>query len=83
MSKIRTAIIRAENALNEASIRLQAVEKIIEFVGFANEDLPEISSCNGSNEIILVWHGCELNANQIIKHIEYKKCIEPNDFFGL
>lgn len=82
MSKIRTAMIRAGNALCEADMRLQAVERLINFVGFNDNDLPEISSCNGSHEIILVWHGREINENQIVNLTEDKKYIEPSDFIG-
>ena len=80
MNIVRNAIRKAEKKLTEASLALQDIEHALVFVGFDDNDKPQISSCNGGNEIILVWHGREIDANQIVSCMSKKKCIESNDF---
>lgn len=83
MNRLEIAIKKAENALIKADSALQGISKHIKYIGFSDNDEPEISSCNGSHEIILEWHGRELDANQIIYNMNTKGNIEPSDFIGM
>lgn len=76
---LRSAIEKAEKKTNEANIALQAVNKYINFRGFKEDDEPELSMCSG-DELIIEWHGRELNRNQIIDYMENVGYIAPNDF---
>lgn len=83
MNRLDVAIAKAETSLNKADLALQNIIRYIKFTDFEHNDEPNISSCNGSNEIILEWHGSELNKNQIIYEMRTKGFIEPNDFVGI
>lgn len=83
MDGLDIAIAKAETALNDADLALQNIIRYIKFTDFEDNDEPNISSCNGSNEIILEWHGSELNKNQIIYEMRTKGFIGPKDFIGL
>ena len=83
MNRLDVAIAKAETSLNKADLALQNIIRYIKFTDFEPNDEPNISSCNGSNEIILEWHGSELNKNQIIYEMSTKGFIEPNDFVGI
>lgn len=79
---LRKAILRAEKKQNEADIALQAINQYLSFRDFECDDEPELSICSG-DEIILEWHGWEINRNEIIDHMENKGFITPKDFYVL
>lgn len=83
MDGLDIAIAQAEAALNKADLALQNIPRYLKFTNFDTDDEPNISSCNGSHEIILEWHGAELDKNQIINEMRTKGFIEPNDFVGI
>lgn len=83
MKNLIKAIKKAEAALNKSDLALQAIHLHLKFMSFTVDDLPQISSCNGSHEIILEWHGSEINCNQIIYLMTKKGYIEPHDFIGI
>lgn len=76
---LRNAIEKAEKKANEANIALQAVNKHLTFKGFNEEDTPELSMCSG-DELILEWHGGEIDRNTIIDYMENVGYITPDDF---
>lgn len=76
--RLRNAIIKAENKLNEASAAIQNISHYVKFKNFTNNE-PDIT-CAGGEEIIAVYNGAELDRNQIIELMESKNCIEPSDF---
>lgn len=76
---LRNAIEKAEKKANEANIALQAVNKYLTFKGFNEEDTPELSMCSG-DELILEWHGGEIDRNIIIDYMENVGYITPDDF---
>lgn len=83
MNGLDIAIDKAETVLNKADLALQNIHRYLKFTDFDTNDEPNISSCNGSHEIILEWHGGELDKNQIINEMRTKGFIEPNDFVGI
>ena len=76
---LRNAIEKAEKKANEANIALQAINKHLIFKGFNEEDTPELSMCSG-DELILEWHGGEIDRNAIINYMENVGYITPDDF---
>lgn len=70
---------KAESLQIKADLALQKVFAHIKFVGFKENDMPNISMCAG-NEITLEWHGIELDQNEIIELMKTKSCIKPIDF---
>ena len=76
---LRNAIEKAEKKANEPNIALQAVNKYLTFKGFNQDDKPELSMCSG-DELILEWHGGEIDRNTIIDYMENVGYISPDDF---
>lgn len=76
---LRNAIKKAEKKTNEANIALQGVNKHLTFKGFNQDDEPELSMCSG-DELILEWHGGEIDRNTIIDYMEIVGYITPDDF---
>lgn len=77
---LRKAIENAEKKQNEANIALQSIRRHLRFRGFIEDDEPELSMCSG-DEIILEWHGAEIDRNTIILHMEKFGVITPKDFY--
>lgn len=76
---LRKSIEKAEKKANEADIALQAVHKHLTFHGFRNGDEPNLSMCSG-DELILEWHGGELDRYRIIEYMENVGYITPDNF---
>lgn len=76
---LSTAIKRAEVAANRLSISLQEIERQLIFHGFQEDDLPQVTICNG-DEIILVYRGSEIHAPTFIEIMEERGYITKNDF---
>ena len=78
---LRKAIKLAEKKQNEADLAVQAIQKHLAFSGFDTNDEPVAVMCSG-NEIILEWHGAELDANTIVDYMENAGFIAPDCFVG-
>lgn len=78
---LRKAIKFAEKKQNEADSAVQAIHKYLAFSGFDTYDEPVVAMCSG-NEIILEWHGAELDANNIVDYMENAGFITPDCFVG-
>lgn len=79
---LRKAIKFAEKKQNEADQAVQAIHKYLAFSGFDTNDEPVAVMCSG-NEIILEWHGAELDANTIVDYMENGGFITPDCFVGI
>lgn len=79
---LRNAFKKAEDKQNEADMALQSIAKYLTFHKFSEGDEPKLSMCSG-NEVILEWHGSELDRNQIIDYMENVGYITPEDFKGV
>lgn len=81
MNKIglRTAVKRAEAVANRLSASLQEVERHLVFRGFQEDDIPQVTICNG-DEIILVYSGSEIDAPTFIRIMEEVGYITKDDF---
>ena len=81
MNKIglRTAVKRAEAVANRLSASLQEVERHLVFRGFQEDDIPQVTICNG-DEIIAVYNGSEIDAPTFIRIMEEVGYITKEDF---
>ncbi|WP_281642172.1 hypothetical protein [Hoylesella loescheii] len=81
MNKIglRTAVKRAEAVANRLSASLQEVERHLVFRGFQEDDIPQVTICNG-DEIIAVYNGSEIDAPTFIRIMEEVGYITKDDF---
>ena len=77
--KLRYAVKNAEAKLNEASCAIQNIERYLTFVRFDNIE-PQVSACNGSDEIILEYCGREIPIEEAITRMEEIGYITPDDF---
>ena len=76
---LRAVVKQAEADANRLSASLQEVERHLFFCGFQEDDMPQVTICNG-DEIILVYRGSEIDAPTFIKIIEEVGYITKNDF---
>lgn len=79
---LRKAIKLAEKKQNEADLAVQAIQKHLAFSGFDTNDEPVAVMCSG-NEIILEWHGAELDINSVVDYMENGGFITPDCFVGI
>lgn len=75
---IRNLVKRAEQKESELSIALQNIEKELVFRGFQDET-PNVSMCAGC-EIILEYHGSEINIKKAIELMEEVGYISIDNF---
>lgn len=78
---LRKAIKFAEKKQNEADLAVQAIQKHLAFSGFDTYDEPVAVMCSG-NEIVLEWHGAELDINSVVDYMENAGLITPDCFLG-
>ena len=76
---LRTAVKQAEADANRLSASLQKVERHLVFCGFQEDDMPQVTICNG-DEIIAVYNGSEISAPTFIRIMEEAGYITKNDF---
>ena len=76
---LRTAVKQAEADANRLSASLQEVERHLVFRGFPEDDMPQVTMCEG-DEIILVYNGSEIHAHNFIEIMEEVGYITKNDF---
>lgn len=76
---LRAVVKQAEADANRLSASLQEVERHLVFCGFQEDDMPQVTICNG-DEITLVYRGSEIDAPTFIKIIEEVGYITKNDF---
>ena len=82
LSKLERLINRAEEAYLKQSLAVEAVENMLNFVGFEETGttyLPNLSIASGG-EMILVYDNSELHRQDIIELMATKGHIEPSDF---
>lgn len=77
--KLREAVKKAQAKLNEADCAVQSISKYLTFCHFGG-DVPNISSCNGTNELILKYHGREMPIEDVVERMEEYGYITPDDF---
>lgn len=77
--KLREAVKNAQVKLNEADCAVQSIWCCLTFCHFGGDE-PNISSCNGSNELILEYHGREMPIEDAVKRMEEYGYITPDDF---
>ena len=75
---LRNLVKRAEQKESELSIALQNIEKELVFRGFQNET-PNVSMCAGC-EIILEYHGSEIDIKKVIELMEEIGYISKDNF---
>lgn len=77
--KLRKAIEKAEHKMLEARSSVDNISKHIKFEGFDDNDMPSLNIAN-DEEIILVHYGKEVHTSDIIRCMESKGYITPDDF---
>lgn len=75
---LRKVVKRAEEIESELSFALQDIEKELVFRDF-QDDMPNVSLCGGS-EIIVEYHGSEIDIKEAIELMEEVGYISKNDF---
>lgn len=75
---LRNLVKRAEQKESELSIALQNIEKELVFKGFQDET-PNVSMCAGC-EIILEYHGSEIDIKEAIELMEEIGYISKDNF---
>lgn len=75
---IRKLVKRAEEIENELSGVLQNIGKELVFRDF-QDDMPNVTLCGGS-EIIVEYHGSEIDINEAIDIMEKVGYISKNNF---
>ena len=78
--KLENLFKRAYSRLNKADCALQEIYKALLFIGFQENDLPNISSSGSGSEIFLEWRGSELHEEQILYIMETDGVISPDSF---
>nr|DAW03025.1 MAG TPA: hypothetical protein [Caudoviricetes sp.] len=76
---LRAAVKQAEVDANKLSASLQVVERHLVFRGFQEDDIPQVTICNG-DEIILVYRGSEIDAPTFIEIMEEAGYITKDNF---
>lgn len=76
---LRRAVKLAEVKLNEADCAIQKIEMYLTFYRF-RAYTPNVSACNGSNEIIIEYCGREISIETAIDIMESVGYITPEDF---
>ncbi len=77
--KLRKAVQKASDKLNEADCAVQVIERHLTFSRFDGQE-PHVSVCNGSHEIILEYQGREMPIEEAIERMEEYGYITPSDF---
>lgn len=75
---LRKLVKRAEEIENELSGALQNIERALVFRDF-QDDMPIVTLCNGC-EIIVVYHGSEIDIKGAVEIMEKVGYISKNDF---
>jgi hypothetical protein len=75
---LRKLVKRAEEIENELSGALQNIGKELVFRGF-QDDIPNVSLCGGC-EIIIEYHGSEIDIKKAVEIMEKVGYISKNDF---
>ena len=76
--KLRNAVKKAEDKLNEANCAVQSIEPHLVFCGF-DKILPQVSACNG-DEIIIEYFGSEMSIKEAVERMEDYGYITPDCF---
>lgn len=79
---LKRQIRKAEDKFVEADSAVQNIMPLLKFNGFWDESDIHISMCGGG-EIILEYHGGEINANQIVTIMSERGYITKSDFVGI
>ena len=75
---LRKLVNRAEEIENELSGALQNIGKEFVFRGF-QDDLPNVALCGGC-EIIVEYHGSEIDIEEAVEIMDKVGYISKNDF---
>lgn len=76
---LRKVVKQAEAEANRLSIYIREIERHLVFVGFQEDNKPQVTICNG-DEIIAVYRGSKIGAPTFIKIMEEVGYITKDDF---
>jgi len=76
--KLRKLVKRAEEIESELSFALQDIERALVFRDF-QDGMPNVSLCGGC-EIIVEYHGSEIDIKEAVEIMEKVGYISKNDF---
>ena len=79
-AKLNKALKNIYNKANELDMSLQELDSMFIYKGFYNEDVPSIQICNG-DEVIVVFNGNEMFAEEAIELMLKNECITRDDFY--
>lgn len=79
---LKRQIRKAEEKFVEADSAVQNIMPLLKFNGFWDESEINISMCSGG-EIILEYHGSEMNTKQIVAAMSERGYITKSDFVGI
>ena len=79
--RLRDAIIRAYDLQHLADSAVSIVASLLVFRDFDYDDEP-IESITSSDEMILEWHGYEMQIDSAVSIMERIGYIQPTDFDG-
>ena len=82
IDKLKRQIKKAEDKFAEADSAVQNIMPLLKFKGFEDESDINIAMCSGG-EIILEYHGGEVDANHIVAAMSERGYISIDDFIGL
>lgn len=74
------ALDKAHKLLVDAEAAVSKLNSFLCFEGFEDDNIPCVSSCNGSDEIILEFNGSEIFIEDAISIMENRGYITPDDF---
>ena len=75
---LRKLVKIAEEIESELSFALQDIERALVFKDF-QDDMPNVSLCGGC-EIIVEYHGSEIDIKEVVEIMEKVGYISKNDF---
>ena len=82
IDKLKNQIKKAEDKFAEADAAVQNIMPLLKFKGFEDESDINIAMCSGG-EIILEYHGGEVDANHIVAAMSERGYVSIDDFIGV
>ena len=79
--KLRSDIVRAYDLHHQADSAVSIVASLLVFRDFDYDDEPVVS-VTSSDEMILEWHGYEMQIDSAVSIMERIGYIQPTDFDG-
>ena len=82
IDKLKRQIKKAEDKFVEADAAVQNIMPLLKFKGFEDESDINIAMCS-EGEIILEYHGGEVDINHIVTAMSERGYISIDDFIGV